>query len=1128
MIYQVIKRDGTDVPFEASKIEDAVYKAAVACAIKDEAARSVAGDVCNKVTDHLELVRADKADIESIQDLVESSLIELGYGSVAKAYILYRQKRTDARESRSHIMKTMFDLTFRDAVESDNQRENANIDADSSMGTMLKYGSEIAKEYYLKEIISPEFAKAHREGRIHIHDLDFFALTTTCTQIDLGKLFEKGFHTGHGYIRTPNSIGSYASLACIVIQANQSDQHGGQSIPAFDYSMAPGVAKTFRTTFLEYGSLSGIVNDENRGEIEGTLNSRIAQGATVLDRTTQLVIRSKVLSDTAEDAVAAREAEFVRVWSAALEKTRKATYQAMEALIHNLNTMNSRAGAQVPFSSINYGTGTSPEQRMVVEECLRALDAGLGNGETSIFPIHIYKVKVGVNAEPGDPNYDLFQMACRVSAKRLFPNFEFLDAPFNLQFYKEGDPDTEVATMGCVHGDSVVTYRLNGMTYVESIARLYDRIADIVPAQQRGKSEYMPTSEIDLKIWDSHNNAFVGVKTVLRNSDVDNWRKVTYANGRILIATGDHPLPIDGRGRVFVDNIKAGDIAPISTYVPVSNTNEFDEDLAWLLGVIVCDGCLLSGTPSVTLGMDEYDVALKVLDVAKKLPGSGNRKIKTHTRGEKGNYYEVILGASECENYLCSLFEGAEKNKRHIPQFIFNCKREQRIAFLAGMIDADGYINRHSNNRGTGLRVQVGSVNRELAVQQAMLAQSIGLQAKIYETQYSKEHNKTTFRVEFAASNEIINALICEKKKKAADKADAYPLCPTIPSLSRIMHIESIDIDALSYDVETDSDYFDVNGVISHNCRTRVMANINGPSTTAGRGNLSFTTINLPRLAIEASNEAHDSYEATSAAVYERFMHKLDETVDLVVRQLLERFEIQAERHVYNYPFLMGQGVWMDSDKLKREDTVRNVIKHGTLGIGFIGLAEAMKAIFGKNHAESAEVWDHAYKVVERIRNLSDQATKEHHLNFSVIATPAEGLSGRFVRIDKKEFGEIKGVTDRAYYTNSYHVPVYQPVGVFTKIDLEAPFHALCNGGHITYVELDGDVSKNPEAFEEIITYMRHAGIGYGSINHAVDYDPVCGYTGIINDVCPRCGRREGEGIELSRLEELRRQNGGK
>ena len=442
MIYKVIKRDGTEVPFEASKIEDAICKAAVACGLNDEVSRSVARDVTCKVEDQLELVRADRADIESIQDLVESSLIESGYGAVAKAYILYRQKRTDVRESRSHMMKTMFDLTFRDAVESDNQRENANIDADSSMGTMLKYGSEIAKEYYLKEIINPKFAQAHREGRIHIHDLDFFALTTTCTQINLGRLFEKGFHTGHGYIRTPNSIGSYASLACIVIQANQSDQHGGQSIPAFDYYMAPGVAKTFRTTFLEYGKLEGIVIPENIREIEETFNDRIAQGVTVLDRTTQLVIRSKVLAG--DDG---KEMRFVRVWLAAMEKTRKATYQAMEALIHNLNTMNSRAGAQVPFSSINYGTGTSPEQRMVTRECLRALEAGLGNGETSIFPIHIYKVKDGVNAKLGDPNYDLFQLACRVSAKRLFPNFEFLDAPFNLEFYKEGDPDTEVATI---------------------------------------------------------------------------------------------------------------------------------------------------------------------------------------------------------------------------------------------------------------------------------------------------------------------------------------------------------------------------------------------------------------------------------------------------------------------------------------------------------------------------------------------------------------------------------------------------------------------------------------------------------------------------------------------------------
>ncbi|WP_394278005.1 anaerobic ribonucleoside triphosphate reductase, partial [Desulfovibrio piger] len=624
------------------------------------------------------------------------------------------------------------------------QRENANIDADSSMGTMLKYGSEIAKEYYLKEIISPEFAKAHREGRIHIHDLDFFALTTTCTQIDLGKLFEKGFHTGHGYIRTPNSIGSYASLACIVIQANQSDQHGGQSIPAFDYYMAPGVAKTFRTTLLEYGSLSGIVNDENRGEIEGTLNSRIAQGATVLDRTTQLVIRSKVLSDTAEDAVAAREAEFVRVWSAALEKTRKATYQAMEALIHNLNTMNSRAGAQVPFSSVNYGTDTSAEGRMVVRNLLLATQAGLGSGETSIFPVQIFKVKEGVNYNEGDPNYDLFKMAIKTSAMRLFPNFSFLDAPFNLQYYKPGDYNSEVAYMGC---------------------------------------------------------------------------------------------------------------------------------------------------------------------------------------------------------------------------------------------------------------------------------------------------------------------------------------------------------------------------------RTRVLGNVYDPDrqVTCGRGNLSFTSINLPRLGIEAKGDL------------DRFFQLLDDQIDLVFRQLLHRFDIQCSKKVRNYPFLMGNGIWLDSEKLDWDESVAEVLKHGTLTVGFIGLAETLVALTGKHHGESEDSQKLGLRIVEHMRKRCDDEAAKTHLNFTLIATPAEGLSGRFVALDRKKYGVIKGVTDREYYTNSFHVPVYFPIKAFRKIELEAPYHSFTNAGHITYVELDGDTCKNLEAFETIIRFMHDKGVGYGSINHPLDRDPVCGYVGVINGQCPRCGRKEGEAVSQETLKMLRR-----
>lgn len=729
---EIEKRDGRVVPFALERIERAIYKAAIHSGYAQDSSQKIAAFSAERAV--ATLTANTRPTVEHIQDIVEATLMSTGQPDIAKAYILYRHQRTEARERKTHIMQAMFDLTFKDAQESDSQRENANVDADTSMGTMLKYGSEVAKQFYLSSLIRKEHAEAHKKGLIHIHDMDFYALTTTCTQINLDKLFSGGFFTGHGFIREPNSINAYASLACIAIQANQNDQHGGQSIPMFEYNLAPGVAKTFRNEFIKYGTFAEIVDDSSREAIKTLLTRAIEQRLSVLTPEYKQALRQQV--PQADDAL------FEKVYSNALKSTENATYQAMEAFMHNLNTMSSRAGAQVPFSSINYGTGTSPEQRMVIYNCLKSLNAGLGNGETSIFPIHVFKTKEGVNLNAGDPNYDLFQMACRVSAKRLFPNFTFLDAPFNAQYYREGNPDTEVATMGC---------------------------------------------------------------------------------------------------------------------------------------------------------------------------------------------------------------------------------------------------------------------------------------------------------------------------------------------------------------------------------RTRVMANMNGAETTSGRGNLSFTTINLPRLALLAQ---HDK---------DAFMRSLDETISLVFEQLLARFELQAERHVYNYPFLMGQGVWMDSEKLAPTDKVREVLKHGTLTIGFIGLAEALKALMGKHHGESDEAQRFGLEVIKYFRKRADEETQRTGMNFSVIATPAEGLSGRFVKIDRKIFGSIVGVTDRDYYTNSFHIPVYFPIGLFDKIHLEAPYHVLCNGGHITYVELDGDITRNPEAFEQIVHYMRAEGIGYGSINHAVDYDPVCGYTGIINDVCPRCGRHENEAIPAAKLDEIRK-----
>ena len=745
MIQTIVKRDGRCVLFDMDKIAEAIYKAAQAAGGHD---RGTAEQLAQKVTAYLEqTLHIEQPTVEAIQDAVEKVLIENGHAVTAKEFILYRANRSRVREMNTQLMKTLEDLTFQDAKDSDIKRENANIDGDTAMGTMLKYGSESAKQFYQMFILNPTHAAAHASGDIHIHDMDFLTLTTTCCQIDLNKLFTGGFSTGHGYLREPNSIQSYSALACIAIQSNQNDQHGGQSIPNFDYDLAKGVAKTYRQLFSANlaKALELECSLEQPEEAAKQLVYSLQQegdGPSLGDGEEQRERQCAAIASLCGDPErAGRILRFVT--KAAQRETERATYQAMEALIHNLNTMHSRAGAQIPFSSLNYGTDTSPEGRMVVRNLLLATDRGLGNGETAIFPIQIFKVKEGVNYNEGDPNYDLFKLACRVSAKRLFPNFSFLDAPFNLPYYRPGRPETEIAYMGC-------------------------------------------------------------------------------------------------RTRVV------------------------------------------------------------------------------------GNRYDP--------------------------------------------------------------------------------------------------------------SREIVN----------------------------------------------------------------------------GRGNLSFTSINLPRIALRAGGSV------------EWFFEELDRKIDLVIEQLNARFEIQAHKKVKNYPFLMGQGIWLDSEKLSPEDEVGEVLKHGSLTVGFIGLAECLKALIGAHHGESREAQNLGLEIVGYMRRRMDEESERTGLNYTLIATPAEGLSGRFVRLDKKKFGIIPGVTDQEFYTNSFHIPVYFPISAFDKIRLEAPYHGLTNGGHITYVELDGDPLQNLEAFEAVIRCMKEAGVGYGSINHPVDRDPVCGYNGIIGDCCPQCGRTE----ESGSFERIRRITG--
>ena len=747
MVESIIKRDGRAVDFHQEKIAEAVEKAFRASGAMQP--RGVADGIAERVVEKIESGAIEGTPtVEGVQDLVEETLIEEGFTQTAKAYILYRAERNRVRDVNSRLIQTLKDITFSKASDSDMKRENANIDADTAMGTMLKYGSESAKQFYEMCVLDPRYARAHCEGDIHIHDLDFYTLTTTCCQIELRKLFKGGFSTGHGVLREPNDIASYAALACIAIQSNQNDQHGGQSVCDFDYGLADGVRKTYRKQFKKHLAeamdlLSDIEDARTWAQdtLAGIEEATGTVAAVELDPAYREALEEK-LKGVLPDEVAERV--FAYTEKNAYNDTDRATFQAMEALIHNLNTMHSRAGAQTPFSSVNYGMDTSAEGRMVIRNTLLATEEGLGSGETAIFPVQIFRVKEGINYNPGDPNYDLFKLAIHCSAKRLFPNFSFQDAPFNLPYYK-GTPETEISYMGC---------------------------------------------------------------------------------------------------------------------------------------------------------------------------------------------------------------------------------------------------------------------------------------------------------------------------------------------------------------------------------RTRVMGNVYDPSReiTPGRGKLSFTSINLPRLAIRSHGDI------------DLFFDLLDSKLHLCVGQLDERFEIQAQKRVYNSPFLMGQGVWIDSEKLKPDDEVREVLKHGTLSVGFIGLAETLKALTGKHHGESAESQKLGLEIVGHMRAYLDRLSQQTHMNYTLLATPAEGLSGRFVRMDRARYGSIPGVTDREYYTNSFHIPVYYDIEAFRKIELEAPYHALTNAGHISYVEMDGDPSENLEAFEAVIRHMKECGIGYGSINHPVDRDPICGYNGIINDECPKCGRHE-EDAEVG-FERIRRITG--
>ena len=699
MIQTVRKRDGRIVGYNEEKIKAAIRKAMMQTELGEDE------PLIQRISDHIGMRGKEQMSVEDIQDLVELELMESPRKEVAKKYIAYRDQRSIARRSKT---RAMF-LEIIEAKNTDITRENANMNADSPAGMMMKFASESTKPFVDDYLLSPASREAVKDNYLHIHDKDYYPTKSlTCVQHPLDHILDRGFMAGHGESRPAKRIETASVIACISLETAQNEMHGGQAIPAFDFYMAPYVRSSYKEEVKYIEQMTG----QDLSELYDT-----------------------PIDDYVEKSLDGLSG-LLRARQHAINRTVGRVHQAMEAFIHNMNTIHSRGGNQVVFSSINYGTDTSAEGRCVIRELLESTYRGVGNGATAIFPIQIWKKKRGVSYLPGDPNYDLYCLACKVTARRFFPNFVNLDATYNQhEKWDANDPKRyqyEVATMGC---------------------------------------------------------------------------------------------------------------------------------------------------------------------------------------------------------------------------------------------------------------------------------------------------------------------------------------------------------------------------------RTRVFENRFGAKTSIGRGNLSFSTINIVKLAIECRN-IENKEERINA-----FFAKLDNLLDVTARQLNDRYQFQKTAYVKQFQLLMSK-LWIGSENLKDNDTIESVINQGTLGIGFIGLAECLIALIGKHHGESAEAQELGLKIVTYMRDRANEFSEQYQHNYSILATPAEGLAGRFTRGDRKKFGIIAGVTDKDYYTNSNHVPVYYHCSPRHKAEIEAPYHELARGGHIFYVEIDGDATHNPEAIMNIVDLMDKYNIGYGSVNHNRNRCMNCGYEDATEnlEVCPKCG----------------------
>ena len=951
--------------------------------------------------------------VDEIHDAVEKSLMKVDTDA-AKNYILYRQKRDDFRKATDPLNAQI--AKFYSQV----NKDNANAANGSAASKMYSIAEAATKQYNLATM-SPKFAQNHRDGKIYIHDLGYYGVTFNCFFNPIRDMLKNGFNNGVGYIRPPKRIASAVALVAIILQSSQNDMFGGQGVLNFDSDLAPYV------------------------DLELAFQRRSISGANPnidLDSLKRL----------------------------AMKRTDDAVFQAMEAFVYNMNTMRSRSGCQVTFSSVNFGTDSSWQARLITKNLFKAYIAGLGKGENPIFPNLCYRLKKGINLYEGDPNFDLTQLAIECVGKRIQPRFVFCDSPAYQNL-----PINHIGTMGCLPADEVITYQFNGLTRCEGIGRMFDRLKVGFPVQSRGLSDFFIPD--GLKIWDRDD--FVDVKTVIRNPKSQVYH-VSFSNGRSIDATLDHPFYVRNKGRITLEHLQIGDeiLSDYSCPDVVDDSLHFGDlydspELQYILGVLTIGGAF---DDMVSISNRNDDFIQKLHQCIDLICNDGNFV----------NLREKLVPLNELDDII-------QDSKGGLPMISFNsCFKHD---FLAGVIDFKGL-----SAKG---KIRINSNNKELLLQLAWLLQSIEIPANIYPTK-----SKNVRSIEFCPSVKLLDALA-----RTDFKTKKYTFTET-PDYIKVTSIHAGGYENHVYDVETATDHFSVSLIQSGNCRTAIRSNVNGDASPDARGNLAFNTINLPYVALESKHLKIDFFDALNSAV--------NDAID----ELLERYDVIANLKPQDVPFV---GQWYQNHD-ENDDTIENMVKNGTLSVGFIGLAECLKVLTGKHHGESESAQALGLEIISYIRNATDNATKKFGLNFSTFATPAESACYTLLKKCRKRFGIIDGVTDKKYLTNSFHLPVSFQCDAKTKIDIESPYHLLCNAGAIFYIETGASPAVNPDGVLKMLQYISKSGIVYGGLNWTHAFCQTCNYQGSFVDKCPVCGSDDIKETKIitGYLSEVNRFNDGK